>query len=283
MSSGGKYWVHLWGGLGDFLKMYYSQNQWRRLESIKKKNPNVTIKALVYSLNPAAKDLIEYHPAIDEVFQPEGGLIEVRSKGIPSYADGYTPLVHQKALIKQAKRSTPVIYLSDEDKSQVQQVIGSIAGKFVVIHPFSAMPPHVPTSRTTMTADKYIPIIEGLGKKGIKSVILGAGRPNRQEKFDYESEHTVNLIDKTSVRSALRLVSRSDGFIGTNSCFMCEAMLERKSCFVVTSYFWENRIHKNGFIANGLKNTRSTFRFLPKNRNKAPYAKIQREAINWFK
>lgn len=283
MSSGGKYWVHLWGGLGDFLKMYYGQNQWRKLEDIKKQHPNIKIKALVYSLNPNAKDLITYHPALDEVFQPKEGLIEVRTKGIGSYAGEYTPLVQQKELIKRTQKTRPKIYLSEEDRKLVNDTISSISGEFIIIHPFSAMPHKIPTSRTTIEAEKYIPIIEKLGEQGKTSVILGSNIGNKIEKFDYESPYAINLINKTSVRSALSLVSRSQGFIGTNSCFMCEALLERKPSFVITSYFWKNRAYKNGFIASRLKHTRGHFTFLPQDRSKANYKKIQNEAVAWFK
>jgi ADP-heptose:LPS heptosyltransferase len=278
-----KYFVTLWGGLGDFLKMYYGHAQWRKLESLKKKYPNTHVKAVVFSLNKNAKSLVEYHPAVDEVLQPEGKLIEVRTKGLGAYSGNHKWLQKQQHILKTLNPTRPKIYLSEQDKHLVSKIVAETQGRFIIIHPFSAMLPNLPTSRTTMSVDKYIPIIEGLGEKGYKSIILGSDRPKAPEKFDYESEHVINLVDQTSVRSALKLVSRANGFIGTNSCFMCGAMLEKKPCFVVTSYFWENRVNRNGFLVKGLKDSRSKFTFIPQNRNKANYKRIQQEAINWFK
>jgi len=283
MSSGGKFFVTLWGGVGDFLKMYYNHDQWRKLESFKKRHPHCNIKALVYSLNPTAKDLITYHSAIDSVFQPEEGLIEVRTKGLGAYANGREWLHNQTRLLRPLKQTKARIFLSSEDASFVNDILQQTEGKYIVIHPFSAMNPKVLTSRTTMTTDKYIPIIEGLNKKGYKVVLLGASRETQKEEFNYESDRTINLINKTSIRSALSLVTKANGFIGTNSCFMCQAMLEKKPCFVITSYFWKDRVHKNGFIAKGLKESRSQFVFLPQNRSEAPYKQIQQKATNWFK
>ena len=282
MSSGGKYFVTLWGGLGDFVKMYYSHVQWRKLEAFKKQYPNTYIKAIVYSLNPNAKGLIEYHPCIDEVFQPKEKLLEVRAKGLGSYANGYAWLQNRKEITKKLPKSKPRIYLSEEDKQLFRKVRKKTKNKYIVIHPFSAMAPNLLTSRTTMSTEHYIPIIEGLEKKGYKIVLLGASRKNLTEEMEYSSRSCINLINKTSVRTALKLVAKSQGFIGTNSCFMCEAMLEKKPCFIITSYFWKNKAYKNGFIAQGLKNTRSTFTFLPQNRANANYKEIQTGAINWF-
>jgi len=284
MYSGGKYWLHLWGGIGDFIKMYYAHKVWRKIEDIKNKNPNVKIKALVYSLNKNAKELIEYHPAIDEIFHPKGKLFEVRKKGISSYAEDYTPLASEKQLLKQAKETKPKIYLSPTDKQLVDETIKSITGKFVIIHPFSAMSAVFPTTRTTMPADKYIPIVEGLSKKGIYSIILGctnSTEAGKQEKFSYESPYVKNLIDKTSVRSALDLVKRSHGFIGTNSCFMCAAFLEKKPSYVITSSYWKDKTSK-GFIANNLKKINGHFVYLPEDKSGVNYNKIQQKAIEWF-
>lgn len=282
MSSGGRLYITLWGGLGDFLKAYYEIRAWRALEDIKKKHPSLYIKAIVYSLNASAKDILTYHPAIDDVFQPKEKLLEVRTKGLPSYAKGLQSIGTRAGLIKSARKSKPRIYLSEEDKKFVADTVGDI-GKYVVIHPFSTMPYRLLDSRTAMLPERYTPIIKGLNRNGYKAIILGASRPNSKELFEYEDDNVINLIDKTNARTALNILYRSNGFIGTNSCFMCAAWLEGIKSFIIAPQIWKKRTKGNGFMRQRYKQPQNRVIFLPLDREIANYNAIQQEAVNWFK
>jgi ADP-heptose:LPS heptosyltransferase len=291
MTTNNKFYITLWGGLGDFLKIYYTHHNWRCLEALKARRPDIKIKALVYSLNPSAKEFIEHHPCIDEIFQPDLPLVEMRIKGLkafkefiehhPCIADGYIPLQNAGPWIRNLPKSKPAIYLSDKDKQFIKD-IRKRTKRYIALHPFSAMPAHPAHSRTAMATDKYMPIIEGLGKKGYSVITLGKSRPHRSETFDFEADNLINLVNKIDSRIALALVDGSAGFIGANSCFMCHAWLEQKRSFVVMSYLWATQITKNGFTNNRRKQPQNKIVFLPKDRDSAPYGRIQQEAINWF-
>lgn len=278
----GKFYITLWGGLGDFLKIYYTHHVWRCLEHLKTKYPSCHVKALIYSLNPSSQDLITHHPAINEVFQPELPLLEMRKKGLKAFAGEHTPLGSAGPWVKSLKGTRTKVYLSPQDQ-QFVTAIKKQAGKYIAIHPFSAMPGHLPHSRTTMSADNYLPIIEGLKKNGYNVVILGKSRPHRAETFEFEADNIINLVNKTNVREALTLVNDAAGFIGANSGFMCSAWLEKKRSFVITSYLWKTQITKNGFTNRRWQQPQNKVVFLPKERASAPYDKIQQEAINWFR
>jgi len=294
MSSGGKYYITLWGGIGDFLKSYYSQNDWKKLENFKKQNPNTYIKAIVYSLNPTAKDVFTYHPAIDEMFIPQGKFMEIRKRGIVSgnrfsikklgqfYANDCVPLDSALKGNSKVKPSHPIIYLSEADKEQLKEIFTKITKKFVVIHPFSAMDIDYPGTRTIISSEKYIPIIQGLAKKGYQSIVLGATRANRDELFEYEDENTINLVSKINIRVALSILKQTDNFIGTNSCFMCYAFLEDKKCFVITNNSWKKKAFDNGFMKKYLAKPKNKIVFLPEKNNDTQCVKIQNEAIDWF-
>jgi ADP-heptose:LPS heptosyltransferase len=277
-----KFFVTMWGGLGDFLKIYYTHHSWRCLKEFKKQLPRSHVKALVYSLNPWAKDFIRHHPYIDEIVEPKLPLLEMRKKGLATFAGNYRPLGHAGKWVKKLKKSKPQIYLSENDKKFVNQIKNQ-ANKYIAIHPFSAMPASAAHGRTTMAADKYMPIIEGLGKRGYSVVVLGKTRPNMAEVFDFEADNMINLVNETNVRTALALVNDADGFIGTNSCFMCLAWLEKKKSFIITSYLWETQIKKNGFTSRRHLEPQNKVMFLPRDRSTAPYDRIQRKAINWFR
>lgn len=226
------------GGLGDLIMVYcstgkekelptsdgYASKWFRKLKAIKTKHPSVTTIVVMQNHNAHAKELIKHDPYIDEVHQhpwvPPGAprqkwKIMYRCVPIESRFNGDDYDV-----------SEPKVYMNKEDR----KIVDGVQGKFIVIHPFARG-----SVREVLTIDYYKKIIDDLVDFGYKVVVIGQSYTlqckkgaNIKERFDYEREGLINLVNRCSIRASVNLVFRCSGFIGTHSCMILAAWFKKK-------------------------------------------------------
>ncbi len=248
-----KVYIPCGGGLGDLIMVYCSNpldqsgqvkegelptsDAWaslwfRRLEDFKKKNPEVRVKVIMENHNPQSKELLKLHPCIDEIEQIpwQAPKSEDKNRWLKDY-DSYKNI----RLVYDYNDYQPCeakIYMPKEEEDFVKD----IDGRYIVIHPFARG-----TIREAILLEKYKEIINRLTEHGYKVIVVGGsyavfaeGGHKVEEKFNYEREGLINLVNKVSVRVSVNLIFKANGFIGTHSCMILAAWAKRiKSICVV--------------------------------------------------
>jgi ADP-heptose:LPS heptosyltransferase len=288
-----KVYVRLYAGMGDFFKRYFLQCTWQCLEDLKAKHPEVKINALLASQTVPALDLVDHHPCIDEVVKPMLHTKQVKEMGPEHFMGDHVPLSNRMA--QQFELKMPPIYLSESDEVFVDAIQVAANHKYIVVHPFSG-DIIGNTTRSPLKPARYAPIVRALVESGYSVVLLGsswsrllpeARKPGRtrmiEEKFNWETTGLVNLIDKTNIRTAVELVKRSNGFVGTASSFMCAAWsLGSVRSVILTSERWREPLTNMVWAKDRIKEPQNKVVYIPKNRTPQTFQDIETETAGWF-
>lgn len=219
------FYIHAGGGVGDMIKHYFwGHHGWQYIESLKKKLPESKIKLFITCCNPAGTEIFKYHPLISEQKVLPWVNPNLPWKDKDKETKGYTNLNQVPDYIKDIEVKKPgIMYLSEEDKIQIDKY--KPKGNYVVIHPFSGE-----KNRMVMSTESYVNVAKKIVKEfNCKVVILG-GTSTRtigtrcltlNEDFPYEDKNIINLVNKTTIRTGVRITAGARYFLGTNSCFYC--------------------------------------------------------------
>jgi len=243
-----KIYLTLGGGLGDVIYDYMGGHRgWDKLESLKKAHPNIKIKVMASTHNPQTLELLKYNPYIDEVeefgWQTDGKPLFLK------HANGYIDIQQIKQITSTLPSKTPKIYLGEEDKQILEQIVGR--GSFVFVHPFAGLNDRIPFKPT----DQFIKIIDAVIDNTKHNVfVIGANhvRANREnpidiiEELNYEREGLFNLVNKpeANIRLALGLVEKAHSFIGSWSCYSCAFWTLKKKTIVLVPKNLGDRLTK---------------------------------------
>lgn len=242
------------GGLGDMFKWYCLQSAgmgWGYLQSLKEKYPHVRTMALICSTNPHAIDLFAHDPYIDTIeyypwpLNKAGNLLQpgqlrlaqvLQKRGYPQMQ---IPQMQQLGLI--ARKCS--VYLSDADQKELSHVTKGI-GPYIVLHPFASV-----DERQVVNLEQYDQLIDAIIEQfNYDVVVLGKSyqrtfSDSQGKLTSYSKKETIrstnprvfNLVDKTNVRTAIKIVQGAAGFIGVHSCFSCIAAATRIPVVVLST------------------------------------------------
>jgi hypothetical protein len=150
-----KVYIPCGGGLGDVVQAYLANplthdckipddqfqtsnnhlSLWfRRLEDFKYRHPNSSIIIKMACHNPSAKQLFEYHPAVDGIDMIPYTLDD--GAWWENDIDGYRYITYLYDY-NNYKWSYPTIYMSDHEALIARQIINR--GRYVVLHPFAGL------------------------------------------------------------------------------------------------------------------------------------------------
>lgn len=244
-SNTAKVFIPVGGGIGDVLQVYLSNpssrelyfgephrieeyptsnidaSLWfRRLESLKQKYPNISVKVKSTSHNPTAADIFRHDPNID--------IIESVDESPASWidfidSDGYVFIGQVEWEYKLYEPKEPVIYLADNENKLLDNL--DKLKPYILIHPFAG-----PIERIVFPMGRYKGLINKIiDEMGVNVVVVGKHfrqvLPDRVKElfFNYQRDGLYNLVDNCSVRSSVVLTQHAAGFIGTHSSMVLAA------------------------------------------------------------
>lgn len=251
-----KYFVNAGGGLGDFIKAYFTTNKWKILSEIKKYEPNSNILAVLTTHHYDAGQLICTHPAIDEI------LI------YPWYPPGHSKEYLWKQLIVGRNTNTVTQYTPTENNvwltDSEQEVFKKLTEKpYIVMHPFAGIRyrsclPNPDNGQYGCYPDyKYVESANLLADTGYQVFIIGhtgAGKEplrNYRESLDVSipfNSNVHNMVNQLSLRLNVELTRKAVGFIGAHSSMLAAAWTAN----VPSVFFYPTR-DENGIIKSVLK------------------------------
>jgi len=217
-------------GLGDIFRTWLQSDSW--CSALKDLSRYKEIHLLVCSHNDNAINFFDYvpyltaHNIIWKGVTPDYENI-TKKMGIPLMS-----LKDQGALTQNYKLEPTEIYLGPEEEEEQFKEITST--EYIIIHPFAGDKQRMP-----IEPDKYNSLINKISvQKDIKIVVIGGSfkRNLRQktisghyvkEDFNCTKRNVVNLVNKTSIRLAAKLVANAKCFMGNWSAYLCVAW-ERK-------------------------------------------------------
>ena len=233
-----KFYIHTGGGLGDMVKHYFwGHLGWKYIESIKDKYPNSKIKLTTTCSNPIGSDIFKFNPYIDEKETYPWHSPNVVWSGLKNKTIGYSNLAEINKTLENKNliaRSPKVIYLGDTDKKDLVKF--QPKEKYIVMHPFAG-----DTIRMSLPIKEYFALAQQyINKLNCKVLIVGGnsqrviGKTDRiiKEIFPFEDKGIINLVNKISIRTALRLTQEASCFLGTNSSFFCVRLSLNKPAIV---------------------------------------------------
>lgn len=248
------------GGLGDILRAMltpdvgrpWCQPYWGQLGQWKTDHPDQKIKLVIASHNPAAIQLFELIPWIDEIVDipwvNDGTVLPKQHAGTD-----LTPMRDHElcALCKDYEWKMPEIYMNKEEQDQFNKIIGQ--GPYVVLYPFGGYGARI-------KPEAYIPLIEKLRDRGMRTVIVGqtytrnvtGDDKNIQENFEYVAEYVTNLVNKASIRLTANLAMSAGAYVGSLGCYMHAAFAKKIKSVCLTCYeIWEdNGIYGGQILRN---------------------------------
>ena len=250
-----KLYLGLIGGLGDIIYGYLHSDEWKCLADYKKLNPDTIIKAIVVSYNPEAYKIIELNPHIDVVVQhpPKREMRDKKwhqDRVFAQYAEDFSSFkaIERMHII----RERPKLYLTTEEQKTVNKYT---LGRTAIVHPFASNPARMP-----FMPFKYRGVVDKLCRENFNHVICLGGSHiksfgpteeyDMQEDFKYQRDGFTNLVNKTNTRLATSLVTKSDLFVGTWSCYGITAWIcGIRSIIAVSKDMWPgcSRIHMNKY------------------------------------
>jgi hypothetical protein len=224
---------HIEDGEGCFPSSNHVTSIWlRRLLDFKSIFPDVRTRVIYKGHNPAAGELFNTHPCIDEV--------DLWPWTVPQEGDGFMwDKKYKGALhINKCYRyedfdvSDPEVYLTQTENVIVDKIVSK--GDYVVIHPFAPWP------RQVFRAIQYNKVVARLIESGVNVVIVGGSYirsleynidEEKEEHIDSWSGFTkagvINLVNRVSARVSIALCMKAAGFIGTHSCMILAAWYKR--------------------------------------------------------
>lgn len=227
-------YVGLIGGLGDVIYKYLHSEQCRSILPYKKKFPSSSVKAIVVSHNPEAYRILELNPYIDKVVQypPRREMRDLKwthQQVIEQYSDGFQQI---PTSLKNSTR--PKIYLSEWENAYVDHIYSP---NMVVMHPFAS------EDKRKVDIDLSVEVAKKIISYGKRVVVIGSsytksfGRSEeyyKQEQFP-DLEGITNLIGKINSRICIELISRSNMFVGSWSCYGITSWIYGIKSIVITS------------------------------------------------
>lgn len=221
-----KVYIHDGGGGGDIpANQFKCHRGWGYLEEFKKKFPDSKILVVVTSCSAEGVRYIKYNPYIDEVKELPWVNPNLPWKGLAPHVEGYEHLNQAaKRLMPEAKPKVPPVYLSDEDKVAVDEIVKQ--GKFCFVHPFAGTP-----ERMAYPLEHYPKLIDRIiDELGHNVVVIGGSYKQlanqgmkeklKIEEFKYERPGLINIVNKTNMRQGIRLAQEASLWVGTWSCYV---------------------------------------------------------------
>jgi hypothetical protein len=233
--------LNLGGGLGDILRVYLSgdvsypwcQPFWGQLEKWKADNNGKRIKLIISSHNPAACQLFEFTPWVDEI-------VSIPWTESPKFdqIDNYINLEGFEAtkLCKSYEWVQPQIYLRPDEKRQVAEIVNQ--GEFVFLYPFG-------NYGARLIPEQYVDLICKIVDDGWNVVVAGDSyRRNVKEGNHVIIEEfecnfppgVINLVGINNARLTCSLSMKATIYIGSLGCYMHAAFANNVKSFILTCY-----------------------------------------------
>lgn len=230
------------GGLGDVVRCYLRDtHEWGYIPDIKRIFPYVTIKILSSCHNPAVEEFFKYNPHIDS-FKEFGWIVDgwqLFNKYKGSHISLQDIIKRYKKSRVKLKWTQPFYYTCQEDIEEVNEITQDTNG-IIIMHPF--------TIRKALPIEDFCHMADRLIDEFGYTVIFLGGTHNRfhnvnlqgkwtqgidvVEELNYERPGLYNLLNKSNIRVAYKLVELCDGFIGHCSCFNIAAWIHQKKSVV---------------------------------------------------
>lgn len=233
-------YTNLGGGLGDSLFVYFNYPQFRYIEPLKQKMPEVKIIHVNTCHMDWAYELVYMHPHID-------GWFNYRWYP-PSHpmAHQWQQMISAEAIESFCKHHKihagpePKLYLSDIEETIVQQIADS--GPFIAVQAFGGLPyksckPDPSVGRYLCFPDyKYLETMEILRSEYHYNIVV-IGRSTFADYGTRRQDCTLDipknpgyfdLTDKYSIRVSTALVMRSAAFFGVASSMMTAARVTHR-------------------------------------------------------
>ena len=268
------------GGLGDLIREYLGgEKYWGYLEGIKERYPDIKVKAILCIHNPQAKEVLKYHPCLNEIEQYPWQL-----DGTPiffSHSDGHVFIKSVHGLFSGLEYKKPEVYLKKEEEVQVETIKN--AGKYMVIHPFAGL-----KDRIAFPIEKYPALIDEIIDTGCNVIVIGGsyarinrdGKEEVNEVFDYSRKGLFNLVGNTNARVATRLIQSASGFIGTHSCYILVASIEKIRSILIAPERLREYLNSDDANAKIIRNDFTKTIYI----NSSPdFEGIKQETIKWLK
>lgn len=213
------------GALGDTILHYFRQGSiFGQIPSFKAKHPQSKIQIICCSSNKHTHELFQYNPHIYKVnhvpWALQGNGILERNAEFKRLLKGWKCLnVNDK--LPGATFSPPDVFVNKEEETIVRSIQSK--GKYILIHPFSSYISKIHEKR-------YIDVIDTMIDKLDYNVVVVGGTYNKsfqqqesthEETFKYERDGLYNLVNKASVRTAVKLAKGTYGYFGSWSAFYC--------------------------------------------------------------
>ena len=220
-----KYAILCMGALGDIILHYYKiQGVFGRIKSFKRDNPRSKFKVICCSSNQNTHELFQKNPHISEVHHVPWAL---QSKGIKERNQQFKKLfkgwdcINTNNKLSGAEFVAPQVYLSKEEEAFVKSI--QTKGKYILIHPFTS-------DFRKPIEEEYAHVIDTLIDELNYNVVVVGGSYNKSfqhveplhvETFNYIRDGLYNLVNKTNIRTGVRLAKGAYGYFGTWSAFYC--------------------------------------------------------------
>jgi ADP-heptose:LPS heptosyltransferase len=203
---------------------FWGHYGWQYIKSVKDQYPETKIKLLTTCCNPIGNELFKFHPCIDEIEAHPWQDPNREWKNIGEYTKGYKDLDRAPDYLSNITLLKPdTIHLGGNDKQEVAKYKPS--KEYIIMHPFAgdAIRAHMSLKDYFVLARQLINTLhcEIIIVGGTSQRVIGKTSRRIEESFPHKQAGIVNLVDKISIRSAIRLTQSASFFIGTNSCFFC--------------------------------------------------------------
>jgi len=276
------------GGLGDAFYTYHKGiHGWGYIESLKKRFPQIKVKALCVSHNSNVSQLIKHNPYIAET-KNFGAMSKQaqqhKNKFWKAHCGNAERLERQRNLLSLLKFNAPKVFLNKHDKETLQTVCD--AGPFVLIHPFAGL-----RGRFSGAEEEYVPLIDQLIENtDTKVVVIGnnhtrlnaAGKKiSIKEEFDYERSGLFNLVNKGNPRLYYHLAKHQEYFIGSWSAYSAASWLHNKLAIVLVPKKSEKKLDSK-FKGRWKGKSRKIIK-LGRNRDPRPFDEVRKEILDTVK
>lgn len=281
-------YVTFGGGLGDAFYTYHKGlHGWGYIESLRKKYPQIEIKALCVSHNSNVLQFIKHNPYITktENFGAMSKYAQHHRKEFWEARRGNAKrLERQRNLLPSLKFNRPKVFLDQQDKKVLQMIRN--AGPFVLIHPFAGL-----RGRFSGAEEEYAPLIDQLiDNMNVNVAIIGNSHTRLNaagkkipviEKFDYERSGLFNLVNKGNPRLYYSLAKYQEYFIGSWSAYSAASWLHNKLAIVLVPKKSEKKLGKK-FKGRWKGKSRRIIK-LGRNKSPRPFNEIRDEILDTVK
>lgn len=197
------------------------------------------------------------------------------------HSNGHVFIKSVPGLFEGLDYKKPQIYLNKEEKIQVETIKN--AGKYIVIHPFAGL-----RDRIAFPIEKYPGLIDEIIDTGYNVIVIGGSytRINRDgqeeviEILEYSRKGLFNLVGNTNARVATRLIQDASGFIGTHSCYILVASIEKIRSILIAPEGLGGYLNTDDANAKIIRNDFTKIIYISNNPN---FKETNREVIEWLK